>query len=218
MSLFQRHRWFVAAAGITLAYGTVSLIAHKGLRLAAFADVFVFSLMVAAACITLANALTRTNQERSFWALLTVGFSLWASNQAAWIYYDIVLHREMPDPSFFDIILFFHAVPFIAAIVWRPDLIKREGRLHLSLLNFLMLLGWWIFLYAFIVFPHQYVVIDINIYDTYYDYLYLLQNGLFLAVLGLAAWTTLAGWRRLYLNFLVVGIFYAVGSQVLDRA
>jgi signal transduction histidine kinase len=81
-----------------------------------------------------------------------------------------------------------------------------------------MLLGWWIFLYAFIVFPHQYVVLNIHVYDAYYDHLYLLQNGLFLAVLGLAAWTTSGGWRRLYLNFLVVGVFYAVGSQLLDRA
>jgi len=218
MSLFQRHRWFVAAAGITLAYAAVSLTVRPGLRLADFAALCAFVLMLSAAGITLANALTRHDQERSFWVMLTLGFLLWASNQGAWIYYDIVLHRQLPDPSFFDIILFFHAVPFIAAIVWRPDLIKREGRLHLSLLNFLMLLGWWIFLYAFIVFPHQYVVVDVNIYDAYYDQLYLLQNGLFLAVLGLAAWTTSGGWRRLYLNFLVVGAFYAVGSQLLDLA
>ena len=39
---------------------------------------------------------------------------------------------RFPIPVFFDIILFFHAVPMIAAVVWRPDLIKREGRLHLS--------------------------------------------------------------------------------------
>ena len=38
MSLFQRHRWFVAAAGITLAFAVVSLTAHKGDALTAFAD------------------------------------------------------------------------------------------------------------------------------------------------------------------------------------
>ena len=47
-----------------------------------------------------------------------------------------------------------------------------------------MLLGWWIFLYAFIVFPHQYVVLDVHLYDVYYDNLYLVENILFLAVLG----------------------------------
>jgi signal transduction histidine kinase len=41
---------------------------------------------------------------------------------------------------------------------------------------------------------------------------------LFLAVLGLAAWTSSGGWRRVYLHFLAVGAIYAVGSQLLDRA
>jgi signal transduction histidine kinase len=218
MSPFQCHRWFIAAAGITLAYAVVSLSAHPGLGLAAFADFAGFFTMLAAAVITAANTFHRPDQERSFWAMLTVGFTLWSINQAAWIFYDVVLHRPLPDPCFFDIILFFHAVPFIAAVVWRPDLIKREGRLHLSLLNFLMLLGWWIFLYAFIVFPHQYVVLDVHLYDAYYDNLYLVQNILFLAVLALAAWTSSGGWRRVYLNFLAVGAIYAVGSQLLDRA
>jgi len=218
MSPFQRHRWFIAAAGITLAYAVVSLSAHPGLGLAAFADFAGFFTMLAAAVIAAANALRRPDQERSFWAMLTLGFTLWSINQAAWIFYDVVLHRPLPDPCFFDIILFFHAVPFIAAVVWRPDLIKREGRLHLSLLNFLMLLGWWIFLYAFIVFPHQYVALNVRLYDAYYDNLYLVQNILFLAVLGLAAWTSSGGWRRVYLHFLAVGAIYAVGSQLLDRA
>ena len=112
------------------------------------------------------------------------------------------MRQPIPDPFLFDIILFFHAVPMIAAVAWRPDLVKKEGRIHLSLLNFLMLLGWWIFLYAFIVFPHQYVVLNVHLYNLYYDRLYGLENGLLLAVLGLAAWTSSGGWRRLYLHFL----------------
>ena len=35
-----------------------------------------------------------------------------------------------------------------------------------------MLLGWWIFLYAFIVFPHQYVNLNVVKYNVYYDRLY----------------------------------------------
>ncbi len=218
MSLFQRHRWFAAAAGITLAFASVSVIAHRSAGLIAFADLVGLALMLVAAGITLANALTRPGQERSFWALMTLGFLLWACNQAAWTYCEIVQHRQIPDPFFFDIILFFHAVPMIAAVVWRPDMLKREGKIHLSLLNFLMLLGWWIFLYAFIVFPHQYVVLNVALYNDYYDRLYLLQNALLLAVLGFSAWTSSGGWRRLYLHFLSVGLLYGVGSQFLDRA
>src|SRR5450631_1614358 len=218
MSLFQRHRWFAAAAGITLAFAGVSAVAHASAGLAGFADVVGLALMLATAGIALANGLNRPPRERGFWALLTFGFSLWATTQSAWTYYDIALHRQIPDPSFFDIILFFHAVPIIAAVAWRPDILKKEGRIHLSLLNFLMLLGWWIFLYAFIVFPHQYVVANVTRYNIYYDDLYLLQSALLLGVLGLAAWTSTSGWRRLYLHFLAADLIYAVGSQFLDRA
>jgi hypothetical protein len=218
MSLFQRHRWFVAAAGITLAFAVVSLTASKSDGLTAFADIALLLLMLAAAGVTLANAWSRPGQERSFWALMTLGLSLWASNEAAWCNSEIVQHRPFPDPYFFDIILFFHLVPMIAAVMWRPDLEKKKGKVRLSVLNFLMLLGWWIFLYAFIVFPHQYVVLNVPAYNVYYDHVYLLENGLLLGVLGIAALNSAGDWRRLYVHFFSASLLYGVGAQFLDRA
>ncbi len=218
MSLFRRHRWFVAAAGITLVFAAVSLTAHKSNALTGFADLSAFILPLIGAGITLANAITRPRTERSFWAMMTLGFALWASNEGAWAWFEILLHKEIPDPFFFDIILFFHILPMIAAVAWRPDLLKKEGRIHLSALNFLMLLGWWVFLYAFIVFPHQYVVINFDKYNLYYDRLFAVENALLLAVLGLAIGTSSGGWRRLYLHLLGATLLYSVNSQLLDRA
>ncbi len=218
MSLFSRHRWFVAAAGITLASAGVSLLAHKGPALTAFADLAGLVVMLAAAGATLTNLWSRPGQQRSFWALTSLGFLLWATNQVAWTIWEAVLHRSIPDPFFYDIILFFHTVPFIAAIAWRPDLQKKEGKILLSLLNFLMLLGWWIFLYAFIVFPHQYVALNVRLYNVYYDRLYGMENILLLAVLALASWTSSGAWRRLYLHFFGASALYAINSQLLDRA
>jgi hypothetical protein len=218
MSLFERHRWFAAAAGITLAFAGVSLIAHNSAGLTAFSDLAGLALILVAAAIALGNALARPGQERSFWALMALGFSLWACNQAAWTYREIGLHRRFPDASVFDVILFFHAVPMIAAVLWRPDLLKKEARNHLSLRNFLMLLAWWIFLYAFIVFPHQYVALNVDLYNICYNRLYRLENILLLAVLGQAVWTSSSGWRRLYLNLFSVGLLYAINSWVLERA
>ena len=218
MGLFQPHRWFVAAAGVTLAFAAVCLASQQSVALTAFADLAGLVLMLVAVGIVGYNALTRPAQERGFWLLMTLGFSLWTSNQAAWSYLEVALRRPIPDPFFFDIILFFHALPMIAAVAWRPDLVKTEGRIHLSVLNFMMLLGWWIFLYAFIVFPHQYVVRDTQIYNLYYDRLYGLENAMLLAALGLAALTSSGGWRRLYLHFLAAALLYSVNSQLLDRA
>jgi signal transduction histidine kinase len=216
--MFRRYRWFVAAAGITLVFAVVSLTAHKGQALTAFADVLGLLLMLAATAITLANAINRPHQERSFWALLTLGFALWTVNQAAWTYWENLLRHVVPDPFFFDIVLFFHAVPLIAAVAWRPDMLKKHWNVRLSGLNFLTLLGWWIFLYAFIVFPYQYVILHLDRYNVYYDRLYGLENILLLAVLALAASTATGGWRRLYVHLFAAGTLYAVNSQLLDRA
>src|ERR1700689_717143 len=113
MSLFQRNRWFVAAAGVTLAFAVGSLFSHPSVALTAFADYAGLVLMLAAVAIALYNASTRPAQERSFWLLMVLGLSLWVTNQAAWCYVEAVQRQPIPDPFLFDIILFFHALPMI---------------------------------------------------------------------------------------------------------
>src|SRR5579864_8264597 len=218
MSLSGPHRWFVAAGAITLAYAGVSLLVGEGTGLTQFADIAGLVIMLVAAGVTFENARRRPGQERSFWVLMTMGFALWTCNQGAWFGYELLLHRKLPDPCFFDVILFFHTVPMIAAVSWRADIRKKEGRFPTRLISFLTLFTWWIFLYAFIVFPYQYVLLDIERYNRYYDILYLAENGLFVAVALLAALTSSGAWRRLYLHFLGVAVVYGIGSQFLDRA
>lgn len=218
MSLLRQHRWFAAAVGVTLAFAAVSLMSHKSFGLTTFADLVGLGLMLSAAVVTLANAISRPGQERSFWTLMSLGFFLWASNWFAWTVLEVVRHRDVPDPFVFDIVLFFHAVPMFGAVAWRPDLKNREGRAGLSLLNFLMLMGWWLFLYAFIVFPYQYITVTAATYNTYYDGLYGVQNVLLAGVLCFAAWTSSGDWRRLYLHFLGLFVVYAIDAQLVDRA
>jgi signal transduction histidine kinase len=218
MSLFRRHHWFAVAAGVTLAFAVVSLTVRPGSGLTAFGDVFGFLIVALAAGIALVNAFSKPGVERSFWALLAFGFSLWSFNQGAWAVCEAILHQPVPDPYFADIILFFHLVPMIAAVVWRPDLLRKESTFHLSTLHFLMLLVWWVFLYAFIVFPDQYVVLNVAAYDRYYVLLYEVENILLLVVLAFAVWTSSGAWKRVYLNFLAAAALYTVGSQVLDEA
>src|SRR5215469_8123523 len=218
MSLLRRHRWFVAAAGFTLAFAVVCLSGSKGPGLTFFSDAAGLAVMLVGFGTCLANAATRPKQERSFWALIALGFALWITNQTAWTIWENFLHRPIPDPFVFDIVLFFHAVPMIAAVAWRPDFASKRGKALLSVLNFLMLFGWWVFLYAFIVFPHQYITHEVYKYNHYYDGLYAVENALLVGVLALAGFTSSGGWRRLYLNFLWPSVLYAFNSQLLDRA
>lgn len=217
MSLFERHRWFVGAAGITLAFAVVSLTVHRGPALTALTDLTQLVVMLSLLGIAFWSAHRQSGKPRTFWVLMAFGFAFWAANQAAWTIWEVGLHRKIPDPFFFDIILFFHAVPMLAAIAWRPDLENKQGAL-LNVLNFVMLLGWWIFLYAFIVFPHQSVILDVRLYNIYYDRLYGLENALLVVLLIIAASTSSGGWRRLYLHYLGALGLYAVNSQLLDRA
>jgi signal transduction histidine kinase len=217
MSLFRRHRWFVAATGITLAYAIVSLTVRPSFALAIGVDSLFLIVMLAVSAFMFANGATRSSVERMFWVLMGFGFFLWAVNQVFWIYLD-ARHLVMPSPYFADMILFSHLVPMIAATAWRPDQPRAESRHPLSALHFLMLLGWWVFLYAFLVFPHQYVVLNIDAYNRDYDLLYDLESVVLLVLLAFAAWTSSAGWRRVYLNLLAGGVLYGAGSQLLSRA
>ena len=219
MGLVRRHRWFFAAAGVTLAFAAVCLSARgPSPALTAFADLTGLAVMLVALAVCAANALARPRQERSFWALTVLAFLLWSVNQFAWSIWETVLHRPIPDPFVFDVVLFFHTVPMIAAVAWRPDLLAKREKMPLSLLNFLMLCGWWVFLYAFIVFPHQYVVANVSKYNIFYDGLYGVENAVLVGVLVLASVTSSGGWRRLYLHLLAASVLYGFNSQLLDRA
>jgi signal transduction histidine kinase len=218
MSLLRRHRWFIAAGAITSAFALVSVAARPGYSLTAFADLFGLSVLALATIAMAANATRKPGPERTFWGLMAFGFALWAFNQGAWAYCEALRHRDVPDPYFADIILFFHVVPMIAAAAWRPHAVKREPAFRLSTLNFLTLLVWWVFLYAFVIVPHQYVALNVEAYDRNYIRLYEVENGLLMVALAFAAFNSKAGWRSLYLNFLAAGALYSAGSQVLDRA
>lgn len=218
MSLFRRHPWFVLASALTLALAVVSLTVHKSFALTAFADITELIVFTLVAVAMFATCIARPPSERSFWLLMTAGFSLWACNQGAWLYSEVVKRQPIPDPFVFDIVLFFHVVPMIAAIAWRPDLAKKPGSVRLSALNFLMLLGWWTFLYAFLVFPHQYVVLNVDSYDFFYDRLYLLENTLLVLVLAAAAWNSSGAWNRVYVHLFSASALYAICSQFLNRA
>ncbi|HEY6763520.1 MAG TPA: HAMP domain-containing sensor histidine kinase [Candidatus Sulfotelmatobacter sp.] len=218
MRVLKGHYWYAAAGGITAIFAAVSFAAHQSSSLTAFADFFGLLLLTCTTGIMLTNAFHRPGTERTFWALMAFGFALWAFNQGAWTYCEAIRHVEVPDPYFADIILFFHIVPMIAAAGWRPDEVRTEPSFHLSTVNFLMLLVWWIFLYAFVIVPHQFVVLNVLAYDKAYIPLYGVENVLLLTALSFAAFRSKGAWKKVYLNFLAAGALYSAGSKLLDQA
>src|SRR5437879_13489622 len=133
MGLVRQHRWFIAAAGITLAFAAVCSTARgPSPALTTVADLTGLAVMLVALGICAGNALVRPRPERSFWALMVLAFLLWTSNQFAWSLLELVLHRSIPAPFLFDLILFFHTVPMIAVAARPPALLANGGKILLG--------------------------------------------------------------------------------------
>jgi len=210
--------WLVVTAVLGVVCLAMSTTIQRGYALSAFADSTALVLFVVATAIMLKNALATQEQTRSFWILMTAGFGLWLTNQALWSYYEVVLRRDIPDPFSGDVILFLHAVPFMAAIALRPHKIEEHNKLYFSTLNFFLLVIWWMFLYLFIVFPDEYVTLNTPVYGRSYDLLYLGQNLLWLAGLGLVAMGACGAWRKIYWHFFGAGALYTAGSSLMNAA
>ena len=218
MSLFGRNRWFVLAGGITLAFAVVSLTAPRGPVLTAISDLGYLFLSLVGVGAMLANAWSERGSKRRFWALMGSGCLLWVCNQVAWVYFEVFRHTTFPDPSFMDLFLFLHLVPMIAAVALRPHRSEDEQKFRVGMLDFGLLLVWWVFLYAFVVIPSQYVALNVAEYDMNFGPLYLVESGVLVLVLGIAARGASGGWKLVYLNLMAASVLYAVVSQVVNLA
>jgi signal transduction histidine kinase len=153
-----------------------------------------------------------------FWSLMAAGAGLWWMNVAGWTWYEVILRREVPDPFAGDVVLFAHVVPFMAAVGLRPDRHREGQKLPLGTLNFLILLIWWMFLYAFLVFPEQYVHTVLKVYSRNYDALYRVENVVLVAGLAATAWHASGAWAAIYRRLFVAAGFYALSSGLIGVA
>lgn len=215
---WKRHLWVVFTAGLILAYVVAAFNSPGGHSLTTFGDVTQFLLVTFAAGLMLSNAVSSRGPARGFWLLMAAGCGLWATSLGAWTVFEVLLRRDVPEPFFADVILFIHIVPFMAAVALRPHRPQEENKLYFSTLNFLMLLIWWVFLYAFAVFPHQYVTFNSPAYNQNYDLLYLCENLVLLAVLGLLTTNVQGAWKRVYWNLFIAAGLYTWSSEEINAA
>jgi len=207
----------LVVTGLIVALAAVSWFAPRGPALTVYGDSLALALLVTASLAMLRNAFTQ-ERARAFWWLLGLGCILWAVSTGFWMYYEVILRREVPEPCAGDVILFIHIAPFMAAVALRPHRPQKDHKVLLDTINFLMLLVWWVFLYAFIVFPDQYVSLNALIYSRNYDLLYLLENLVLVFVLGMMATSTRGAWRRIYWNLFLASALYTLGSATTDAA
>ena len=168
--------------------------------------------------LTIRNTLDSRGHTRLFWGLMTIGLVMWWFNQAGWAWFEVVRRQPLPDPFYGDIILFLHAVPIMAAVSIRPQKADESEGVLPSALNVVILLVWWIVVYAFAVFPDEYLVRNVPVYSLRWDILYLVEALIVIAVSGWSFLTSSGPWRTLYRNILLASIVYAISSEGINAA
>ena len=211
--------WPTVLIGIVIIKTVLSLAVKPGSMLVSYSGVSYFLLLLLATGFAIRNGIQNTLGSRPFWVLLAIGYGLWALDQWLFLYYELLRHVEMPDNSIADALLFLHLVPFMAAVAIFPH--RYPGRkLYRAILNSLLVLFFWSFLYGYLVFPYQYLFSNATLfsYSLRFDVLYLIENLVLVTAVGLLNVRAHHPWRATYRHLLGASTLYALSSAVANLA
>jgi signal transduction histidine kinase len=200
-------------------YASVSLILPKGNHaLTAFGDLAQCIVPLLANAGLLLNAGTPHWRRNLFWMLLAMGCTLWMIGQFQWTYYELYLHRPVPEIDPGDIVFFLRGIPMMAALTLRPHLKRGEVHVRFGYLDFVLLLAWWIFLYAFIVLPWMYASFSLEQYNNNFIFLQNTQNMLIVCGFGYLWLKSARAWRIVYANLMAASALYLIASLTINVA
>ncbi len=203
---------------LTTVLAVACVLLPRGLALAAVSDVVSGLLMLSALVAFASNGLASKGRTRWFWMLQAVGWALWFSDQVAWITFDLILQKKMPSMFPADALLFLAGAPMIAGLLLRPHRQPSERSARLGVLDFLLLLLWWLYLYVSFVVCWQYVSPNLDAYNRSFDVLSTAETILITCVL-LVFWRESSGrWKTFYACLCGAFVFNGVWFYVLNRA
>ena len=213
--------WVSLLIALVLAQTAASLLMPRGDALTIASDLIQGSLLLLATAAFLPNVSRSrwpTFHIQMFWILMTVGMFFWLTYQAMWNYFEVFKRQDVPNPFLGDIVLFLHLVPMIAALAVLPHLREDERDERIRMLDFTLLLTWWVFVYIYAVIPWQTVQLDEVAYTANFNFAYLTEKLVLLGALAILAYTAHGGWRQLYGQLLGASALYASSSYVATWA
>ena len=210
--------WIALVAFLTLGQIAATAFVPRSLSLTLINDVIEFLLMLSALLVFLVNASAHPRPTRLFWMLLAAGWGVTLVSQAMWMYFDLVLRKEVPNPFVGDILLFLSNIPFLAALLLQPHLDPVKDRKSKGTVDFLLLLLWWLYLYLFFVVPWQYVVLDEAKYGSDYNRLNALLDIVLLLTLGFLWSRSLGRWKWFYATFFGAQLLITASGYLANQA
>jgi len=210
--------WLGVSTALAASLVLGAIVLPRSFVLTAFSDI-VQSLLLIFGTFAFLPLISRSRGRiRLFWSLITLGLSFWLIYQLYWTYYEVILRKDVPELCTWDVVLFLHIVPLMAALALRPHMPRDEYAARIGQLDFALLLVWWLYLYVLIVVPWQYVVPDISAYNRDLNILYSAEKLALLAGLTVCWIISTAHWRRLYMALFAMSLCYSASSTVANWA
>ena len=219
MASSRTYAWIAGAFFLFLGiYAVASLALPAGQSLSTFGNIAQCLVPLLANAGLLLNAGTPHWRRNMFWMLAALSCTLWMVGQFQWTYYEVYLHRPLPDMYPGDIIFFLCGIPLMAALALRPHLKRSEIRLRFGYIDFVLLLAWWVFLYAFVVLPWMYAEPSLGPYNLTFDWINTIQSMVIVVGLGVLWLSSRGAWRNVYANLFGSQSLHMLSSLMINVA
>jgi diguanylate cyclase (GGDEF)-like protein len=208
----------LAAACLTAVLAVSCALLPRGLLLTGVSDIVTAALLLVALVAFGINAQASRGRLRWFWILQSAGWALWLGDQLVWLYYDLFLRQKMPAMHPADALLFLAVAPMMAGLLLRPHREPSTQSARLGILDFFLVLLWWLYLYISFIVCWQFVVLSVDAYNLNFDRLSSIQTVLLAAILAVFWWQTSGKWKRFYAVFWIAIVFNGVWFYLLNLA
>lgn len=217
----------VVAAQAAVSYGVsrtgiyhlpFHVVLHGAIFKTAFADITQFVIGGFIAAVAVGNAFRSRGPARVFWSLMSIGFFFWVADLGLWAYYEVLARTGVPHLTIGDTLLFLHLVPIVTALGVRPEVATDPAKRNRAWLDFAVLLTYWLYFYAFLVMPYEFVRPDIPTYNFNFDLVDKVGHWTLMIALAIAFIRARGPWRRVYGMFAAASLSYAVFSDIANLA
>src|SRR5882762_1011024 len=210
--------WIVDSVCLASVVTAAPLLAPSAFFGTVFNDAIQVSVAVVLIVLMARNAALNHGHVRVFWILAAVATSVWALSSACWFLSDIFTHAQNVDIPLADAAVFFKTVLLMAALALEPHISHRVGRRSIGLLDYLLVLVYWMYLYAMFVFAQSLMPAGGISSEFRFLVMHFACNLLLVTALGVAVLSARAAWRAFYWVYFAAASLYFLAASFSNLA